>query len=190
MAREDEGGGERADRALRAAMAVISASLMVCAALAWWRGGFHLSLGPIDISVANPLRPVTQALAFLLLREAWGASAGFQDRLRFLGLFAALLACLACDSRPRIVGDGQEYVAMAWNLSMGRPPALSAEELRQAERSLLPPRVDGYRLVIPELQGADGLQDFYHFWAYSLSAAPFVRICAGSAFPFSPPSHS
>ena len=90
MAREDEAAGERADRALSAAMAVVSASLIACAALAWWRGGIHLALGPIDISVSSPLRPVTQALAFLLLREALGASAGLQDRLRFLGLFAAL----------------------------------------------------------------------------------------------------
>ena len=153
-------------------MAVVSASLIACAALAWWRGGIHLALGPIDISVSNPLRPVTQALAFLLLREALGASAGLQDRLRFLGLFAALLACLAGDSRPRIVGDGHEYVVMAWNLSMGRPPALSEEDLGQAESRLLPPRIDGYHLVAPELRGADGLQDFYHFWAYSLFAAP------------------
>ena len=72
---------------------------------------------------------------------------------------------------------------MAWNLSMGRPPALSEEDLGQAESRLLPPRIDGYHLVAPELRGADGLQDFYHFWAYSLFAAPFVRMTAALGLP-------
>src|SRR5260221_1156569 len=153
MAKEDEEGGRRAVRGLRAALAGLSAVLVATAAAAWWQGGFHLQLGPIDISVASPLRPATQALAFLLLREALGPSAGLVPRrpalagFRFLGLFAILLACLAADSRPQVVGDGAEYVAMAANLSMGRPPALTEEELARAESHLLPPRIEGYRLA-------------------------------------------
>jgi hypothetical protein len=186
MAKEDEAAPRTTVRALSAVLAAVGAGLTVCAALAWWQGGLRLQLGPFGLVAATPLRPATQALAVLLIRECLGASAGLRDRLRFLGLFAALLACLAGASRPQVVGDGAEYVAMAGNLSRGRPPALNPEELDWAASRLLPPRIEGYHLATPELEGADGRQDFYHFWGYSLLAAPIVRIADGLDLPVLP----
>jgi hypothetical protein len=155
--------------------------LFTCAALAWWWGGFDLRLGPIHASLANPLRAATQGAGVLLLREALGNPSTLRSRLRFLGLLTALIVGLTLESTPRVVGDGAEFVAMARNLSMGRLPALTGEELRLAEE-LLPPRAGGYGLFRPELRSADGRQQFYHFWAYSLLAAPLVRIAACLGF--------
>ena len=170
---------------LNATLAALSGCLLACAALAWWWGGFDLRLGPFHASLANPLRAATQGAGVLLVREGLAGSSALRSRLRFLGLLAALIVGLTLESSPRVVGDGAEFVAMAWNLSMGRLPALTGEELRQAEE-LLPRRADGYGLSRPELRSADGRQEFYHFWAYSLLVAPLVRVAVGFDLPVLP----
>ena len=162
-------------RILRALLAGIAGVLFCLALAAAWTGGLGAGWGPFRFSLGRPLLAVEQALALLLLREAATGCPRALDRLRLLLLYAALLGALVLDSRPAVVGDGQEYVAMAHNLAHGRPPSLSPEELDEAEK-LLPPQVEGYRLVAHELRGQDGRQDFYHPWAYSLLAAPFLRV--------------
>jgi hypothetical protein len=107
------------------------------------------------------------------LREGLEQASALKSRVRFVALLAAFIGVLAADSRPRIVGDGHEYVAMTWNMSQLRLPALTAAELTELE-ALLPPRPEGYNLLTPELRSSDGRLTFYHPWAYSLVAAPLV----------------
>ncbi len=160
----------------RFAGVVLLVSGLVAAAVAsvsWWIGGGQLRLGPLSLSVQRPFRALAVALSLLLLREALRRASSWPARLRFLALLAAFFIALTLDSSPRLVGDGQEYVAMAWNLAHGRPPALDAAERATLERalSLRAGELGEGRDV---LVGADGRQDFYHFWLYSLVVAPFL----------------
>jgi hypothetical protein len=90
---------------------------------------------------------------------------------------AAVLIAATADSEPRRVGDGAEYLAMAINVSGGRPPALSAGEKREmVERLAKTPGFVVATLDQPLLVGADGRQYFPHFWLYSLLVAPIVAV--------------
>jgi hypothetical protein len=84
-----------------------------------------------------------------------------------------------------VVGDGHEYVAMAWRLARGHPPSLSPGEFPRVE-ALLPARVEGYGFQAPALVAADGRQDFYHPWLYSVAAAPFVAVALRLGLPVLP----
>jgi hypothetical protein len=140
---------------------------------AWTVGGGVWRLGPVSISLQRPLRSVGLAFALLLVREAVRDRPGGRARLRTLALLAALLAALTFDSHPRIVGDGQEYLAMAWNLGHGRPPALSGAERAEVERVLA--LGEGELSTGREaLLGSDERQDFHHFWLYSAVVAPLL----------------
>ena len=125
------------ERALSGALLAGGSLLALVACVAWALGGGVLRLGPVAISVQRPFRALAVAVSLLLLREALRRVAGARARVGFVALLAVLLAALALDSRPRLVGDGQEYVAMAWNLAQGRPPGLLR---RSARRSSGPSR--------------------------------------------------
>ena len=172
-------------RFLEAMPAVIAGGLALCAALVWALGSFQLSVGPIEISMMNPLRIASQGLAVFLAREAFADSVTLRSRLRFVGLLAALLLGLTAGSVPRVVGDGPEYIGMAWNLARGEPPSMTSQQLREVEE-VLPYRAGGYGLEDPDLKATDGRQDFYHSWAYSLVAAPFVRLALWIGCPVPP----
>jgi hypothetical protein len=86
-----------------------------------------------------------------------------------------VLTAAALGSPARRVGDGFEYLAMASNLSSGRPPSLAAEDVAamvQETRAHGDATWDG--ALVPWLRGRDGRYDFLHFWMYPLVAAPFV----------------
>jgi len=156
--------------------------LALVAGVAWAMGGGVWRLGPASISVQRPFRSLAVAVSLLLVREALRHAAGPRARLRFVVLLAVLFAALALDSRPRIVGDGQEYVAMAWNLAHGRPPGLSAPERASLERAL-----SLHEGAVGEgreaLVGPDGRQDFLHFWLYSLVVAPILSAVTAAGGP-------
>ncbi len=169
--------GRRADR-LFFAVALVWTLFGAAAALA---GGILWHLGPLTIRAQRPLRTLAIGCALLLLREGWRARTGRLARLRGLALLLVVLSALAGDSRPRIVGDGQEYLAMAWNLAGGRPAALSAAERARFE-SAFALQAGELSLGREMLVGPDGRQDFHHFWLYSLFAAPLlagVVVCSG-----------
>jgi len=87
----------------------------------------------------------------------------------------AVLVTAPLDSTPRQVGDGNEYMAMAINLSHGRPPALSADDRIAIDGELA--ALGSTFAVPPEdatLIGVDGRQDFVHFWLYPLIVAPWL----------------
>jgi hypothetical protein len=150
--------------------ALLPALLSAIASLA---GPIRWPLGAITLAVARPARPLAVAALLLLLAEGTRASLRPLARLRFAALFAVFFLALVAESVPRFVGDGIEYVAMASNLADGRPPALSADDLRSV-RGRYPDLVG--TLEWPDLVGADGRQDFAHFWLYPAFAAPFVRL--------------
>jgi hypothetical protein len=149
---------------------VIPALLSAIASL---EGPIRWPLGWTTLAVARPARPLAVAALLLLLAEGTRASPRLLERLRFAALFAVFVLALVAESTPRFVGDGIEYVAMASNLAEGRPPALSAGELRSI-RGRYPDLVG--TLEWPDLVGADGRQDFAHFWLYPAFAAPLVRL--------------
>jgi len=94
------------------------------------------------------------------------------------GLFAIYCFVLAMSSTPRRVGDGVEYWAMAEQMRTGRLPSASHGELIRLEREAVrigrgydksPVRFEG-------LVGADGRQDFPHFWLYPLVNVPALAV--------------
>ncbi len=170
------------ERALSGALLAGGSLLALAACVAWALGGGVLRLGPVAISVQRPFRALAVAVSLLLLREALRRVAGARARAGFVALLAVLLAALALDSRPRLVGDGQEYVAMAWNLAQGRPPGLSAPERAALERTLSL-REGELGQGREALVGRDGRQDFHHFWLYSLVVAPALAAVAAAGGP-------
>jgi hypothetical protein len=112
----------------------------------------------------------------VLVADALAAAtlfAGRKARLFFPIAAALLVLVLIYRSQPRIVGDSVEYVAMSLNMAQLAPPSLSADDLSDAAGYL--PGDAGTHLIKAEFRGADGRQDFPHFWFYSLLASPFVR---------------
>ena len=92
-------------------------------------------------------------------------------------LAAVFLAALVWPSPPRTVGDGVEYISMARQLGAGRWPSLSAPQVIEAEQFIGEGAgVAGVDLGRPALVGADGRQDFHHFWLYPLLVAPALRV--------------
>jgi hypothetical protein len=134
----------------------------------------RFSLGPIRVSATDPGRVALQG-ALLWLLATVVAPWPRRPAMAMLPLVAVLLAAWS-DSAPRRVGDGAEYLAMALNISHARPPALSAAD-RAATRTEMA-ALSGFEAVPLEtpLVGADGRQDFLHFWLYSLGAAPLVAV--------------
>src|SRR5207302_1947473 len=86
----------------------------------------------------------------------------------------ALVLVLIGRSEPRLVGDSGEYIAMSLNFAQFSRPSLTPQQL--ADVITYVPGDAGSRLVIPSFRGADGRQDFPHFWFYPMLAAPFVRL--------------
>jgi hypothetical protein len=93
-------------------------------------------------------------------------------------LYFVLLLVAAAASTPRRVGDGGEYVVMAWQLAAGHRPSLDAEELQAAKQQLatLGSGFESSLLDYPALVGRDGRQDFLHFFLYPLTVAPAVPV--------------
>jgi len=147
--------------------------LALVSATAWSLGGFSIRLGALALSVRRPGRPLELAFALLLVREAIAAAPSGRSRLRFALVYSGLLISLAAGSPTRLVGDGQEYAAMALSLAGGRAPALLMGERAEAEHtlSLRPGELAEGRA---NLLGSDGRQDFHHFWLYSFLASPAV----------------
>lgn len=160
-------------RRLRRVLLAIAAGLTVTAAASFAAGGLRLTLGPLSLSAADPGRVALEAALVALLAIL---AAPPRDRRFSMCAITLVLLCAVADSKPREVGDGAEYIAMASNLSRLRPPAPSHADLEQlrAEHG----RVGGYSTLTfaRPLLGADGRQDFPHFWLYPLTVAPLLTL--------------
>jgi hypothetical protein len=163
-------------------LALAGGLLAACALVTAVLGPVHVELGPLTLSIASPFRPLGQGIALLLVTEALVGGSSREARRRFITLFAALIATLCLESRPRVVGDGNEYVAMAWSLSQGRPPAVTPREYRDLQTSLSPV-LDRYPLAAVGPPGPDGRLGFCHSWMYPLLVAPLVRATSLTRLP-------
>ncbi len=152
-------------------LTVAAAVELAVALLIVLTGGFEWR-GVVSITATDPTRPAIVACLLLALRLMVRPP-------RLMGpllvvLLLPLVALLLAQSNMRRVGDGAEYVAMAMNFAHGQPPSLTPAEITRASAVFVGD--DGFDLVMPAFRGADGRQDFPHFWLYSLLAAPFVRV--------------
>jgi hypothetical protein len=170
--------GRRVGQALLVAACVLGAA----GGIALVFGGGRWRVGPVAISLQSPLRTIALGIGLLMLRDALRVAPTRVPWPRGVLLAAALAAVLVFDSRPRVVGDGLEYVAMTSNLSRGRPPALLPEE-RAAVESTFAPAPGALGVASELLTGPDGRQDFHHFWLYSLLVAPFFAAVAAAGGP-------
>ncbi len=170
--------GRRVGQALLVAACVLGAA----GGIALVFGGGRWRVGPVAISLQSPLRTIALGIGLLMLRDALRVAPTRVPWPRGVLLAAALAAVLVFDSRPRVVGDGLEYVAMTSNLSRGRPPALLPEE-RAAVESTFAPAPGALGVASELLTGPDGRQDFHHFWLYSLLVAPFFAAAAAAGGP-------
>jgi hypothetical protein len=109
------------------------------------------------------------ALASVLLLKPGG-----RRTFAFLTTLIGLIISLVAQSPTRPVGDTREYVLMSINLARLERPSVTTAQLSQIPA--LFPGATADDMVMPELTGPDGRQDFPHFWFYSLLAAPFVGV--------------
>jgi hypothetical protein len=102
---------------------------------------------------------------------SWASRAGV---LPATTVFVLFCAALALTSTPRRVGDGVEYWAMAEQLAAFRPPSAAAGDLTrlEGEAQRIGQGFDVSPVRFPHLVGADGRQDFPHFWLYPLANVP------------------
>lgn len=113
-------------------------------------------------------------------RRVLGVAVPGRRVLLAIVLFAAVCVALIAGAPQRRVGDGGEYMAMAWNLSHFRHPALTLDDaalLDQHYASLEPDMRDyrGSTLLLPALESG-GRYDMLHFWMYPALATPFVGV--------------
>lgn len=119
-----------------------------------------------------------------------GAVVDWADRLASMALVVAfaVVAVASLAAPVRRTGDAQQYVAMATALGHGQPPSLSPSEVATFKQWMAAqPAASGY----PDAQSAidqgnlkaAGRQEFSHFWAYPLLAAPFVRLAEAASLP-------
>jgi hypothetical protein len=176
--RVNEEGDGLALRVLARLLAAIAIALGAITLLSIALHGLQLSLGPIRISATDPARVALQAALVWLVAVVVNPAIRVRRGVVMASLTAVLIAASA-DSNPRRVGDGAEYLVMALNLSRLHPPALSVDEKRElVDRLAVTP---GFRISTLDqpLVGADGRQDFPHFWLYPLVVAPVLAVVNG-----------
>jgi hypothetical protein len=165
----------RSSDAVGAWLQIAAAAWAVVALVSALFGGLRFNAGVIRVSATDPSRIALQAGLLWLLGVVRLHRVRPRPAIVMVSL-AAVLVTAAADSTPRRVGDGAEYLAMAINVAHGHPPALSADERHEmVARFSATPGFEVASLDQP-LVGADGRQDFPHFWLFSVLVAPFVAI--------------
>jgi len=150
---------------------VIASTLALVVVIVFATGGLRFRLGAFLISATQPGRIALQAAIVWLVATL--ASTRRQRGFVMVPILAVMLASWL-DSHPRRVGDGDEYMAMALNMSHGLPPALSRDEWVTRSEELRNTAGFEESNLVPPLPGINGRQDFHHFWLYSMLAAPLV----------------
>src|SRR3982751_5245705 len=99
-------------------------------------------------------------------------------RRAVFGAAVALILCLAAGSRPRVLGDGVEYLTMALNFASGHGPAVAPKDVASLQRQLadVDPRLETWDIRGATFPGPDHRRDLLHFWVYPLIAAPLVAV--------------
>lgn len=130
--------------------------------------------------VADRLTHRRRAGPFGPLVSTWSAiDPGWRGTSGLMWVALLMVVALGIAAPARRTGDAHQYHAMAGSLASLRPPALSASETA-AYKSWLrsQPSASGFpggvRAVDQPALVREGRQEFSHFWAYPLLAAPFV----------------
>ena len=157
---------------LRTVLVGAAALFLIASILIVLTGGRELRLARVGVSATQAGRPAVIGFVLLLVGSmlvppARGAGAWFAASC--VGLILSLVSL----SSPRRVGDGAEYLAMALSLADGSAPSVSGAVIAKVPAFF--PGDTGIQLVDLNYRGADGRQDYTHFWLYPLLAAPFVR---------------
>src|SRR3954464_3896870 len=99
-------------------------------------------------------------------------------RRAVFGAAVALILCLVAGSRPRVLGDGVEYLTMALNFASGHGPAIAPKDIANLQRQLadVDPRLETWDMRGATFPGPDHRRDLLHFWVYPLIAAPVVAV--------------
>ena len=136
-----------------------------------------------EFDASDPSHPGGKLRPILTVRWWLGLKSPTQD-LRSCCIALAVLIAIVCflisQSPARRVGDGAEYMAMAYAISTGHSPALSPAESNATSNffdsfgaaSTFPGSLRKY----PVLQNAAHGQNFQHFWMYSALAAPGLAL--------------
>lgn len=97
-----------------------------------------------------------------------------------MAAFVVVCIVLVAGSPQRRTGDAGEYMAMSWNLTHLRPPALTETDIVRLDQHLasLEPGMTGFEGSALRIEGlyVDGRYDQLHFWMYPLVASPFVAL--------------
>ncbi len=113
-------------------------------------------------------------------RRVFGFHVPGRSILLAMALFAVVCVALTAMAPQKRTGDSGEYMAMTWNLTHLRPPALSLEDIARLDQHLasLEPGMTGFAGSVPTHSGLEsgGRYDMLHFWTYSLVASPFVAV--------------
>jgi len=139
-------------------------------------GGMRINVGDLVLSVRDHRRLWLDS-SFLLIARELLCCRHLRRRWPAALLVGYFVVALVAESSPRLVGDGVEYVTMARQLSLGRPPGVSPSDAAEAQRALA--GVAGAESGLPmrgDLASRDGRRQFEHFWIYSLLAAPFAGV--------------
>src|SRR3954454_21771102 len=90
----------------------------------------------------------------------------------------ALILFLVAGSRPRVLGDGVEYLTMALNFASGHGPAVAPKDVASLQRQLadVDPRLETWDIRGATFPGPDHRRDLLQFWVYPLIAAPLVAV--------------
>ncbi len=132
---------------------------------------------------SDPLHAVSKLRPILTVRWWLDLKSPAQDRRSrciALAVLMAIVFFLISQSPARRVGDGAEYMGMAYAISTGHSPALSPTEWTATSNflnsfnaaSTFPGSLQKY----PEFLNAAHGQNFAHFWMYSALAAPGVAL--------------
>ncbi len=158
---------------LRTVLVGAAAFFLLVSILIVATGGGELRLARVGISATQAGRPAVVGFVLLLIGSMLAPptrGAGVWFAASLIGLTLGLISL----SSPRRVGDGAEYLAMSLSLADGSAPSVPASVITRVPEFF--PGDTGINLVDPNYRGADGRQDYTHFWLYPLLAAPFVRI--------------
>ena len=134
------------------------------------------SEAPPRTAEKNTRRVGLRSLVAALFCPASGGAARYASAIA--AAYAVMLAVAVSFSAPRRVGDGGEYVVMAYRLAGFQPPVVTPHELEEHKASLraLGAGFESSLVDYPTMVGADGRQAFLHFWLYPLFAVPGVWI--------------
>ena len=134
----------------------------------------------VDESVDAPEAPVVTSRSGRDGRFLSSPAKSLRSRCIALAVLAAFVGLLISQSSVRRVGDGVEYMGMAYAISTGHSPALSPDEFQATKHFVdsfdAASRFPGALVVDRQYQNSAHGQDFAHFWMYSALAAPGVAL--------------